>query len=195
MLSDVLSEGLGIYQIGPKIRFLRTAKSLGLAQLGDHTGLSAGMLSKIERGQVTPTLPTLMKIALVFGVGLEHFFQESEEPTLAVIRAKKRIKLPNTTEVMPSYYFESLDFAVNDRPIDAYLVEFMPRTAATVPHEHSGIELVYVLSGEVKITIHNEVHELGASDSMYFDSQYPHTYKCGGQDRASAIVVAAKECG
>jgi len=80
MISDVLSEGLEIYQIGPKIRSLRTSKSLGLAQLGDHTGLSAGMLSKIERGQVVPTLPTLLKIAMVFGVGLEHFFKENGHP-------------------------------------------------------------------------------------------------------------------
>ena len=71
MLSEALSEGLQSYRIGPKIRALRSEKSLALAQLGDHTGLSAGMLSKIERGQVVPTLPTLMRIALVFGVGLD----------------------------------------------------------------------------------------------------------------------------
>lgn len=193
MLTDVLSEGLGNYRIGPKIRALRTAKSLGLAQLGDHTGLSAGMLSKIERGQVVPTLPTLMRIALVFGVGLEHFFKEGDEPVLEVIRASDRIKLPNTREVMPSFYFESLDFPVNDRPIEAYLAEFVPRTPATDPHEHSGVELIYVISGEVEISIHDETHSLSAGDSMFFDSQHPHSYQCCGQDRATAIVVATRE--
>ena len=43
---------------------------MGLAQLGKHTGLSPGLLSKIERGQLFPTLPTLLRIALVFGEGL-----------------------------------------------------------------------------------------------------------------------------
>lgn len=191
MLSELLSQGLEDYQIGPKIRSLRTSKSLGLIQLGEHTGLSAGMLSKIERGQIFPTLPTLMKISLVFGVGLDHFFKQSEEPILEVIRAKERIKLPNTTEVMPSYYFESLDFPVNDRPIDAYLAEFMPRALASEPHEHRGIELVYVLTGEVTITIHNKTHELRARDSMYFESQFPHSYKCSSQEIASAVIVAA----
>ena len=108
MLTEALSEGLETYRIGPKVRVLRTAKAMGLAQLGDHTGLSAGMLSKIERNQVVPTLPTLLRIAMVFGVGLEHFFDEGDAPVLEVVRAKNRIKLPNTTETMPSFFFESL---------------------------------------------------------------------------------------
>jgi len=193
MLSDVLSQGLENYQIGPKIRSLRTSKSLGLTQLGDHTGLSAGMLSKIERGQIFPTLPTLMKIAMVFGIGLDHFFKQSEAPILEVIRAKSRLRLPNTTDVMPSFYFESLDFPVNDRPIEAYLAEFVPRTPATDPHEHVGVELIYVMSGEIKVTIHDQTHDLRPRDSMYFDSQFPHSYQCGGPEKASAIVVAT--CG
>ncbi|MEQ8696687.1 MAG: helix-turn-helix transcriptional regulator, partial [Bauldia litoralis] len=72
MLSDTLADGLASYRIGPKIRALRQKKDLGLVQLGEHTGISSGMLSKIERGQLFPTLPTLLKIALVFGVGLDH---------------------------------------------------------------------------------------------------------------------------
>ena len=73
MLSQTLAAGLESYEIGPKIRALRLKKNLGLVQLGEHTGMSSGMLSKIERGQLFPTLPTLLKIAMVFGVGLEHF--------------------------------------------------------------------------------------------------------------------------
>ena len=70
MLSDTLTSGLEQYRIGPKIRTLRLKKKLGLVQLGEHTGLSPAMLSKIERGQLFPTLPTLLRIAMVFGVGL-----------------------------------------------------------------------------------------------------------------------------
>src|SRR5436190_11740732 len=73
MLSKTLSSGLQQYQIGPKLRSLRLRKKLGLVELGSHTGLSAAMLSKIERGVLFPTLPTLLRIAMVFNVGLEHF--------------------------------------------------------------------------------------------------------------------------
>ena len=92
MLSETLATGLEHYKIGPKIRALRLKKKLGLVQLGEHTGLSPGMLSKIERGALFPTLPTLLRIALVFGVGLEHFFVESKDrPTVAVIRKRDRL--------------------------------------------------------------------------------------------------------
>lgn len=193
MLSETLSQELGNYRIGEKIRALRTAKSLSLGQMGDHTGLSAGMLSKIERGQVIPTLPTLMRIAQVFGVGLDHFFDEGNAPILEVIRARDRLKLPDTKERVPSYLFESLDYRVTDRPIDSYLSEFIPRTPPSEPHEHDGVELIFVIAGEIEVHIHNEVHKLEPKDSMYFDARFPHSYNCASEDRATAIIVAAKE--
>ena len=59
MLSDTLTNELERYAIGPRIKALRLKKKLGLVQLAAHTGLSPAMLSKIERGQMFPTLPTL----------------------------------------------------------------------------------------------------------------------------------------
>jgi len=67
-ITDTISEGLGRYSIGEKLRSMRQRKSMGLAELGRHTGLSAGLLSKPERGKLFPTLPTLLRIAMVFGV-------------------------------------------------------------------------------------------------------------------------------
>jgi transcriptional regulator with XRE-family HTH domain len=121
MLSETLAVGLGSYGIGSKIRALRTKRKLGLVQLGEHTGLSPGLLSKIERGQLFPTLPTLLKIALVFGVGLENFFiDSSERPMVAVVRKKDRLRLPDRPgEGSPSYFFESLDFPITNRKLEA----------------------------------------------------------------------------
>ena len=189
MLSKTLEAGLENYRIGPKIRELQTAKGLGLAELGIHTDLSAGMLSKIERSSVFSTLPTLLRISLVFGVGLDHFFVDSKMPVLEVIRAKDRIKLPNTTDRMPSFYFESLNFPIKDSKIDVFLAEFMPRTAATDPHDHSGAEFIFVISGSVCVEIHNEMHNLEKGDSMYFDARFPHSYNALGDDRSQIIAA------
>src|SRR5665213_1684510 len=122
MLSATLANGLEAYRIGPKIRELRQARKMGLAQLGQHAGLSTGMLSKIERGQLFPTLPTLLRIALVFGLGLEHFFTDAEERrAFAVVRKTDRLRLPDRVgSADPAYYFESLDFPVPDRRMEAY---------------------------------------------------------------------------
>ena len=95
MLSDTLSKGLEDYEIGAKVRALRSNKGMALAQLGKHSGLSVGMLSKIERGQIVPTLPTLLRIAMVFGVGLDHFFAEdTDKPLVAITRKKDRMRFP-----------------------------------------------------------------------------------------------------
>jgi transcriptional regulator with XRE-family HTH domain len=182
MLSDTLTAGLEQYQIGPKIRTLRLKKKLGLAQLGEHTGLSPAMLSKIERSQLFPTLPTLLRIAMVFGVGLEHFFVEaSERPTIAVVRKKDRLRLPDQAgDAIPSYFFESLDFPVTDRKLQAFYAEFPSRSDASEPHQ-----------GRLAVGIAGDDVVLEEGDAMYFDSGTPHNYRGEGTSECSAIVVTA----
>ncbi len=190
MLSDTLTEGLDAYRIGPKVRALRKAKKLGLAQLGDHTGLSPGMLSKIERGQLFPTLPTLLRIAMVFGVGLDHFFSgERDGPLVEIVRKKDRIGLPNTSEGEPSYHFESLVFPVTDRQLEAYVAEFHAPDGEPQTHAHDGVELVYVTSGTLALTIGGTTSRLEEGDSIYFESSAEHSYERSGKTPCSAVVV------
>ena len=190
MMSDTLSEGLENYRIGPKLRALRNAKGLGLAQLGDHTGLSAGMLSKLERGQVFPTLPTLLRIALVFGVGLDHFFADgASKPVLEVVRARDRISLPNEPKGASAFFFESLDFPVSDRKLEAYLARFPAGAAPSEPHTHHGVELIYVIQGALSLQIHGREERLETGDSIYFDAGFEHTYRAAGPEGCEAMVV------
>src|SRR6185312_8185642 len=100
MLSATLQEGLEDYAIGEKIRALRLKKKMGLVELGQHSGLSPALLSKIERGRLFPTLPTLLRIALVFSVGLEFFFTGAhDKPLVAIVRRAERIQLPDRQDV------------------------------------------------------------------------------------------------
>lgn len=193
MLSETLAEGLDRYRLGPKIRAMRQAKELGLVQLGEHTGLSPGMLSKIERGALYPTLPTLLRIAMVFGVGLEEFFVESkEQPVFAVIRHKDRLRLPDRPQVdQPSYLFESLDFPVVNRKIEAFLAEFPAGSEPAPAHRHDGVELIYIIKGQLAVGIDGNETVLGEGDAVYFDSSVPHTYRREGRASCSAIVVVA----
>ena len=191
MLSETLAAGLESYQIGPKVRTLRQKKDLGLVQLGEHTGLSSGMLSKIERGQLFPTLPTLLKIAMVFGVGLEHFFVDQDDvPLKAVVRKKDRWRLPDRPgKESPSYFFESLDFPVVDRKMEAYYAEFEGQPEPTEPHKHEGAEIIYLIRGQLVVSIAGEDTTLDEGDSMYFDAGYAHSYRRQGRASCSAIVV------
>jgi transcriptional regulator with XRE-family HTH domain len=191
MSTETLEVGLDSYGIGPKIRALRSKKLLSLVQLGEHTGLSASLLSKIERGQLVPTLPTLHRIAQVFGVGLEHFFVDaSERPMVAVVRKKDRLRLPNRPdEESPAYFFESLDFPVTDRKMEAYYAEFKAHAKPMQPHQHAGAEIIYVVTGQLVVNIDGEDTMLGQGDSIYFDSSFPHSYRQHGRAVCSAVVV------
>ena len=194
MLSETLTKGLQQYSIGPKLRALRLKKKMGLVELGKHSGLSPALLSKIERGRLVPTLPTLLRIALVFSVGLEHFFTEAgAKPTLVVVRRVDRQRFPSRQgEKEPDYYFESLDFPAVDRRTNAYYVEFeaLPRER-TKRHHHPGAEFIYVIAGRLVVAVGEEEHTLESGDSMYFDPSVPHSYRREGKGPAQAIVVTA----
>ena len=192
MLSQTLTEGLERYEIGPKLRALRLRKKMGLVELGKHTGLSPALLSKVERSKLFPTLPTLLRISLVFGVGLDYFFADARErPVLAVVRKADRVRFPQHPKGQrSSYAFECLDFPATERKMSAYYVEFEPvRPGQVKPHEHPGAEVLYVLRGRVAVTYEGHEHELSAGDSMYFDSSRLHAYRQLGTATAAAVVV------
>jgi transcriptional regulator with XRE-family HTH domain len=192
MPSDTITQGLGKYAIGNKLRRLRLRKSMGLVELGKHTGLSPAMLSKLERNVMHPTLPTLLRIAMVFSVGLEYFFDPEPRPVLEIVRRKDRLRFPDSPEsAQPAYYFESLDFPVPNRLLHSYLAEFEPLKAEQVRfHEHPGIELLYVLSGTLDLRIGDDAHRLAEGDAVYFDSTVPHGYRRIGSKRTRALVVS-----
>lgn len=191
MLSETLTTELERYRIGPRIRALRLRKKLGLVQLAAHTGLSAAMLSKIERGQLFPTLPTLLRIAMVFGVGLEHFFTEDKDkPMVAVTRKAERLRLPIPPgEDAPSYNFESLDYPVSERRMESFLAEFPVDAKPSEPHQHGSAELVYVISGRLAVDVDGQETRLEAGDAVYFDASAPHSYRREGKGACTTLVV------
>jgi transcriptional regulator with XRE-family HTH domain len=194
MLSKTLHDGLSDYAIGAKIRALRLKKKIGLVDLGKHTGLSAALLSKIERGRLFPTLPTLLRIALVFGVGLEYFFAGArEQPLVAVTRKSQRVELPERPGVREAAYrFASLDYPATERRFNCYYAEFLPLSPEKLrPHEHAGVEFIYVIQGTLSVHIDGAEHALDAGDSIYFDATIPHAYRRSGGRVCSAVVVTA----
>jgi len=194
MPRKTIDEGLRPYQIGPKLRALRLKKSMGLVELGKHTGLSAALLSKLERDKLYPTLPTLLRIAMVFSVGLEYFFtDERKRHVVSVVTKDERIRLPETPgagEV--AYHFESLDFKTNERKTSAYLADFEPIAEEKLkPHQHPGSEFLHVLKGRLGLKIGIDQFELDAGDSVYFDPSVPHTYRRVGKQACQALIVTA----
>ena len=190
MTSQTLSRGLNAYGIAARLRALRLRKKMRLVELARHTGLSAAMLSKLERGLLFPTLPTLLRIALVFGVGLDHFFSAAtSRQALGIVRKRERTRF---TERLggrdAAWEFECLDFAATERKLNAYWVRFQA-PARPRPHQHDGAEFLHVLRGSLKVQIAGEEHELDEGDSIYFDSSQAHSYARAGSATCEAVVV------
>ena len=190
--TDVIEESIRPYAIAEKLRSLRQHKSMGLAQLAEHTGLSAAMLSKLENARLVPTLPTLVRIATVFNVGLDYFFTDARKRhVVAISRRDERIKFPADAKPRDAAYdFESLNFRATERKLNAFLASFhdLP-PAKTAPHYHAGVEFLYVIDGALEISIGTEIYQLSKGDAIYFDSVQKHAYRSRGPGQCAAIVV------
>ncbi len=191
MATDTIKIGLKKYGIGAKLRSLRLRKSMGLLELSKHTGLSPALLSKLERDLMHPTLPTLLRISMVFSVDLDYFFTSEPKPVLSIVRKGERLRFPNAPEpAKAAYYFESLDFPTSKRVLNSYVADFEPIDEADVrTHEHPGIELLYVLSGKLAMHVGDDRWELSEGDAIYFDSTAPHSYRRVSAKRTRALVV------
>jgi len=177
--------------IGERIKRLRLKKSMGLVELGRHTGLSASFLSQLETGRVVPTLRNLSRIAMVFSKDLSYFFETEPNALFRIHRRKERVRLPQTGVTAPTYYFESLGYMVPDRHMDPYFAEFIPLTKDMEPkaHMHPGFEFLYLLDGELDIHHGDQACTLEPGDALYFDASTPHSYQCAGKKPANAIIV------
>ena len=189
---ETIRRVLSNYDIGEKLRQLRLRKKIALTDLGKHTGLSASMLSQLENGKLIPTLPTLARIAMVFDVGLEHFFGEKRvHRQFAIVRAEDRLRFPELPDSpIPGYFFEVLAFGSPQKLVSAYLAEFPKRDGLELrEHLHEGSEFIHVLEGSLAINYQKEEHILHAGDSVYFDASELHSYRGQSENPARAVVV------
>lgn len=189
-LSDTLRENISHYRLGRKIRSLRLRKGMGLVELGSHTGLSSAMLSKLENEKVVPTIPTLVRIALVFSVGLEYFFGP-EKRLISVVKKEDRIEFEEKMGGDESVYeFESLDFEATNRKSSAYLAKFHSMPPEDMPmHDHEGSEFIYVLKGTLGMKVEDQESTIESGDTAYFDSSHSHGYRQIGSEPCHAVVV------
>lgn len=191
-IPEAINQGLGRYSIGEKLRTLRLRKSMGLVELSKHTGLSAALLSKLERGKLFPTLPTLLRIAMVYSVGLDFFFtDERKRRVVSVVRKQDRVRFPERPGAQDvPYYFECLDYKANERKLNGFVAEFHEVTPEKVrPHQHPGVELLYLLKGSLTLKIGSEEFQLEAEDAVYFDAAVQHSYRRRGAKPCTGVIV------
>lgn len=181
-------------QIGPQIRQLRQERRLTLQDLSAQTELSKPLLSQIENEQVIPPLATLLRIAKALKVPLQTFFEEEDNTQKClVVRAGDSNLIhrrPQHGGTPQPYLYHSLAYGKKHKHMEPFLVEFDPNQAVEPQSvQHTGEEFLYVLEGCIELSHGGEIYLLNPGDSVYWDSNEPHSLKALGNEIAHGIAV------
>ena len=191
---DDIHLGVKALKLGSKIRELRLKKNYTLQDVAAKTGLSKPFLSQIENDHVVPPVATLLKVARAFNVGLAHFFQdEVGSDKIAITRHNERIRVekrPHHRKGEVNYVYETLETKKTDKQMEPFLVEFpVQDSSEMVFMNHDGEEFLHVLEGTLEFRSVSRVEVLESGDSIYFESDLSHSFRCLGEKAARAIVV------
>ena len=184
---ELLSEA----RLGQRIKRLRLKRSMGLVELGKQTGLSASFLSQLETGRVVPTLRNLARLALVFGKDLSYFFDGGESSVFRLQRGKDRVRLAMGSP-QPDYYAESFGILVPEGGLRPCLAQFLPGDDRDpfFPELYPGVEMAYVLSGQLMLQRNGERHILKARDVVYISGESERHYHCAGTEPCNALIIS-----
>ena len=191
---DDIQLGVKALKLGSKIRELRLKKNYTLQDVAAKTGLSKPFLSQIENDHVVPPVATLLKVARAFNVSLAHFFQdEVGSDKIAITRHNERIRVekrPHHRKGEVNYVYETLETKKTDKQMEPFLVEFpVQDSSEMVFMNHDGEEFLHVLEGTLEFRSVARVEVLESGDSIYFESDLSHSFRCLGEKAARAIVV------
>jgi transcriptional regulator with XRE-family HTH domain len=169
------------FQIGSAIRKLRVEKGIRIKELTGTTGLSASLISQVERGLTTPSIPTLVKISNALGVPLVSLFLEIHGNP--VIKKKERKKLVLSSS---GAAFQLLS-PEESRKIEFLLIEIEGKNSNYELVSYTGEKCGYVIKGNMEIILGDSTYYLEEGDSIYFQSTVPHRFKSADGEKTVSI--------
>lgn len=180
-------------KVGDKIKELRLRRGMSLSEVAEKSGFSSAFLSQIENHMISPPLGILVKLAMALEVPLGYFFQEESEVSFVIVRkdeGKAVSRVASKEGVRYGYSYESLGYAKKGRHMEPFLVTLEPATKKEKhTYSHEGEEFIYVLEGEMEVTLHDHTDILRPGDSLYFDSTIPHYVACHQEKETKILAV------
>jgi transcriptional regulator with XRE-family HTH domain len=162
--------------VGENIRAIRLASNVTLTDVAKRAGITKSTLSKIENGQTSSPISTLVAVAAAMGVHLAEFFREAAEAPRLVFTRKGKGKTIVRDGTRLGYSYEALAVDYPDKPVEPFLLTISPGDKEG-HFQHGGQEFVYLLSGELEFTVGAEKFRMHPGDSLYFDPKQKHTLK------------------
>lgn len=179
--------------VGERVRSLRERMGLSLRDLAERSGVSAPMLSQVERGETSPTLSVAAKIAAGLELTLSQLLRLDEGRHVAVVRGGERRETRRD-----GHRFEELSPPLPGQRADVSLHTLKPGAstggAGDPPiHEPGSRETAVVETGSVTLVIEGDEHQLGEGDAVTFDADLPHHFE--NRSRGTAVFLAVVTAG
>jgi transcriptional regulator with XRE-family HTH domain len=172
-------------EIGKKLRYLRQKKKMTLKELAKEAGCTDAALSKIERGEVAPTISLLKNAVNGLGTTLSEFLLNgSKSDESIVMRENERIQMKFPTEKIISY---QLVRNLKTKQMQPLYEVIKPGGGSHGFYKHEGEEFGLVLEGELEITVNDVDYTIGKGDSFYYKSNQPHAF--ANKSAANVIVL------
>jgi transcriptional regulator with XRE-family HTH domain len=177
--------------VGARVKSLREAMDLSLRDLAERSGVSAPMLSQVERGDTSPTLAIAEKIASGLDLTLSQLLRLDEDRHVVVVRSRDR-----RIQRRAGHRVEELTPPLPGQRADVSEHTLAPGAATGGPgdppmHEPGSRETAVVLEGAVELFIDGKRHQLHEGDSVTFDADLPHHFENNSSDEARLIAVVA----
>jgi len=168
--------------IGAHLRQLRARRKLSLAAVVRSVGISVGFLSALERSQMSGSVGTLRKLARFYKTNILDFFDTSGATTRHVRPAERKV-----LEAGAGVRMELL--AWGNTAMEPHLFRIAPEAGSGDPYTHEGEEFIYVLRGDLAITLNGEEYRLRPGDSFYFESAIAHRWRNPGRRETWVLWV------
>ena len=177
--------------MGPRVKALREAERLSLRDLALRSGVSAPMLSQVERGETSPTLQTAARIAAGLQLKLSQLLRLDEDGAVSVVRAAER-----RAGGAGGHRYEVLTPPLPGQRAEVSLHTLAPRAVTGGPgdppmHEPCARETAIVERGALHLLIDGASHALGAGDCVTFDADLPHHFENHGKEGAALLAVVS----
>lgn len=163
--------------IGREVRAHRRKQEITVADLSEATGLSIGMLSKIENGNTSPSLTTLQTLANALSVPITTFFRGFEEARSVVhTKSGEGVELEREGTRANHQYNLLGHIGANASGVivEPYMITLSEESDVFPTFQHSGIETIYMLEGEVNYRHGGDIYPLKPGDTLFFDADAPH---------------------
>ncbi len=161
--------------LGGQIRILRRSQDLSISDLAGAAGISTGMLSKIETGQISPSLSTLQAVATALSTPLSSLFATFEErQSCSLVRAGQGVVIERRGTKVGHVYQLLGHILTGEIMVEPYLITLKAAAESYTGFQHAGMEFIYMLEGEVMYRHGSRSHHLRPGDSMLFDSGALH---------------------